>query len=169
MKFLLSWIKEFFIFKKKIKIKKICKILNNIGIEILSIKKIYPINFKYKKNIILGKIIFIIKKKKFFLFKIVIKNKYKNFFFIKNKKYIKKNTKILIEKINNKYYIVCKEYNYDYVIKTFIPYNLSYLSYYFNLINEIYSYLKYKKKKNLKIKKFNNKLYIKKKNIKFNI
>ncbi|WGH27095.1 MAG: phenylalanine--tRNA ligase beta subunit-related protein [Candidatus Shikimatogenerans bostrichidophilus] len=157
MKILFSWLKEFIKFNYKIK--DICKILNSIGIEILYVKKIYLINLLFKKNIIKSKILFIKKKKKFFLFKIKINNI--KYLFIKSKKYIKKNSYILIENINNKYYIVCDDSNYDYIIKTFITYNISYLSNYYNLAKEIHYYLKYKNKKSFLIK-FNK---IKKSNI----
>ncbi|WGH28091.1 MAG: hypothetical protein NHG07_01065 [Candidatus Shikimatogenerans bostrichidophilus] len=162
MKFLFSWIKEFIKFDKKISINKFSKILNIIGIEVLYIKKIYIINLKnFNKNIIKCKILFIKKKKKNFLFLIKIKNK--NFFFIKSKKYKLKYSLILIENINNNYKIVCYDNDYDYVIKTFISYNISYLSYYYNLSKVIHNYLKYK---NIKTKLINNKknyIYKKKK------
>ncbi|BDT61543.1 MAG: hypothetical protein RDO_0710 [Flavobacteriales endosymbiont of Rhyzopertha dominica] len=155
MKFLLSWIKEYikFNFKKKY----IYKIFNNIGIEIIYIKKIFPIKYKYQKNIILGKILFINKINNIFKYKIISYNNI--IYYCYYKKFIKKFTKILIENINNKYYIVCINNNYDYIIKTFIPHNISYLSNYLNLTNEILSYLKYK---NIKYK-YNYKIFKKKK------
>ncbi|WOX79375.1 phenylalanine--tRNA ligase beta subunit-related protein [Candidatus Shikimatogenerans bostrichidophilus] len=158
MKFLFSWIKEFIFFNYKIN--NLYNLLNDIGIEILSIKKIYPINYNYNKNIILGKIIKIKKINNFYKFKIKTKNN--EILYVYNKKYIKNNIKILIEKINKQYFIVCKENDYDYIIHTNIPHNISYLSYYYYLSREIYSYLKYKNIKtkiinikNIKIKYFN--------------
>ncbi|WOX79245.1 phenylalanine--tRNA ligase beta subunit-related protein [Candidatus Shikimatogenerans bostrichidophilus] len=152
MIFLLSWIKEFVYFNYNIN-----NLFNNIGIEILSIKKIYPINYNYNKNIILGKIFNINKINN--IYKIQIKTKNNKIISVYNKKYIKKNIKILIEKINNNYLIVCKENDYDYIIKTNIPHNISYLSYYYYLSREIYSYLKYN---NIKTKIINiNKIKIK--------
>ncbi|WGH25703.1 MAG: phenylalanine--tRNA ligase beta subunit-related protein [Candidatus Shikimatogenerans bostrichidophilus] len=152
MKFLFSWLKEFIYFN--IKKVNIYEIFTNIGLEVLYIKKIYPIKYKYQKNIIFGKILFIEKKNKKFKIKVETKKKKKIYIF--HKVYILKNTKVLIEynKKKKTYIIVCTDYEYDYIISTSITHNISYLSYYINLSNEIHSYLKYKNIKS-KIINFN--------------
>ncbi|WGH25157.1 MAG: phenylalanine--tRNA ligase beta subunit-related protein [Candidatus Shikimatogenerans bostrichidophilus] len=140
MKILLSWIKKFINFN--FSYKKIYNIFNYLGIEIISIKKVYPIKYinnykKIKKYNILH--IYKSKRKYFFLIK---KNKNKKFIY--NNFYLKKNTKILIEKKNGKYNIVGSSYSIDYIINSKFTPNINYLSYYINLFKNIIFYLRYK-------------------------
>ncbi|WGH24976.1 MAG: phenylalanine--tRNA ligase beta subunit-related protein [Candidatus Shikimatogenerans bostrichidophilus] len=136
MKILLSNIKKYL----KIKIKKnyIYKIFNILGIEIIKIKSIYPINY-YKNNnnkkIFLVKIIFIIKVNNIYYFLINLNKIVKSLFFLK------KNTFILI---NSKNKILFDQYYKDYFIDIKLTPNINYLSYYLNLSNQIISYLTYK-------------------------
>ncbi|WGH25474.1 MAG: phenylalanine--tRNA ligase beta subunit-related protein [Candidatus Shikimatogenerans bostrichidophilus] len=153
---LFSWLKKFINFKFKLKKKYLFKIFNNLGIEIIKFKKVFPIKYKYLKNIKKGKINFIKKKKNKYIY--IINKKY----LIKKKKFIKKNTYVLLEKKKQKYNIVCTENNYDYIIDINTTPNLNYLYFYLNLSYEIYKYLKYKKKKVYLNYKKENKIFFKK-------
>ncbi|WGH25340.1 MAG: phenylalanine--tRNA ligase beta subunit-related protein [Candidatus Shikimatogenerans bostrichidophilus] len=150
MKILLSRIKNFI--KFNFSYKKIYNIFNYLGIEIISIKKIYPIKYiNDYKNIKIYSILHIYKEKN-------------NYFFLTNNKklinnsfYLKRNTKILVEKKNGKYNIVSSSYSIDYIILSKFTPNINYLSYYINLFKNIILYFRLKKYI-IKLYKFQNKI-----------
>ncbi|MDH3004983.1 MAG: phenylalanine--tRNA ligase beta subunit-related protein [Candidatus Shikimatogenerans sp. JK-2022] len=156
MKILLSWIKKFI--KYKFNYNNLYKIFNNLGIEIKYIKKIYPIKYiNSYDNIIKCKILHIYKNYNKYIYKINLN------YIVYSKFFFKKNTEILIIKNKSNYNIISSSYDIDYIIYLQFTPNINFLSYYINLSNYIYYYLKYNNKNVslLKFTNFKNKKYIK--------